>query len=93
MCANDWESTASIDLDVYLCVYRQNGKLIQDVRSQDSDSGDYQKAPEGDFRGSGNVPLLDLDVGYTGYVYFVKTKLCVYDLCTFLNGVTLQKTV
>lgn len=51
-------------------------------------TGSYQKERKGDC--SGSVPSLDLSVGYTGCVHFVKTKLCVYDLCTFLNGVTLQ---
>ena len=61
------------------------GKLLQVVRCQDGNLGWSLEGARGRL-----VLFLDLGVGYTGYVHSVKTKLCVYDLCTFLNGVPLQ---
>ena len=66
-------------------VHPEQGKLLQVVRCRDSSSGWSLEGARGRL-----VLFLDVGVGYAGYVHSVKTKLCVYDLFTFLNGVSLQ---
>lgn len=54
ICTNACENTVSINMcvRVFTHVCQQDGKLTQNVKSQESHLGGYQKGHEGDFWGS-----------------------------------------